>query len=92
MAQYAGFHIDQKPFPIRVKDGGRVEWALDQLIKAGPRGLVRSNPLAPRWAAYVHLLRLKGVTIHTTREYCDVLGGKIACYSLGCDVRKNWTL
>lgn len=47
---------------------GRVRWALQTLIAAGPSGCTSINNPAPRWAAYVHRLRKLGVAIETVTE------------------------
>jgi hypothetical protein len=36
---------------------GRDRWALEELIKAGPKGCTPITNPAPRWAAYVFNLR-----------------------------------
>ena len=47
---------------------GREAWALDQLAEAGPVGCAPIDRPAPRWSAYVHGLRERGVPIETLRE------------------------
>jgi hypothetical protein len=47
---------------------GREAWALDRLIAAGPRGCTPIHRPAPRWSAYVHTLRERGVPIETVTE------------------------
>ena len=42
---------------------GREVWALERLIKAGPKGCTPIEQPAPRWSSYVHLLRGRGVPI-----------------------------
>lgn len=52
---------------IHVK--GRVRWALQNLIAAGPEGCTPIDHPGPRWAAYVHRLRTEcGVEIETVNE------------------------
>ena len=47
---------------------GRDRWALQALIQAGPEGVTPITRPAPRWSAYVHKLREKGVPIETITE------------------------
>lgn len=47
---------------------GRQRWALECLIKAGPRGCTPILNPAPRWAAYVQRLRCAGVAVETIIE------------------------
>ena len=47
---------------------GRAAWALDRLAEAGPVGCTSIVRPAPRWSAYVHRLRERGVPIETLRE------------------------
>lgn len=56
-----------KPFIITTTEG-RVIWALDELIAAGPRGCTPTDNPAPRWSSYVHKLRKAGVDIETVHE------------------------
>lgn len=55
-----------KPFCIVVS--GRVQWALNELRKAGETGITSIENPAPRLAAYVHDLRGMGVEIETITE------------------------
>lgn len=57
---------DGEPFCIAVK--GRVQWALDRLRKAGAKGCTPIDQPAPRWSAYVFVLRSEGVEIETLHE------------------------
>lgn len=59
---------------------GRVAWALIQLAAAGSRGCTSHDTPAPRWAAYVHRLRERGLHVVTFEEEH---GGPFA----GCHVR-----
>lgn len=52
----------------RVFVGGRDEWALRELMRAGAAGCTPLERPAPRWASYVHKLRAKGVAIETIPE------------------------
>lgn len=54
--------------PVTVTLVGRVLWALERLVHAGPRGCTPISEPAPRWAAYVHTLRGLGVPIETINE------------------------
>jgi hypothetical protein len=48
---------------------GRLRWALDRLRDAGPAGCTPiTEPAGPRWAAYIHGLRILGVEIETCHE------------------------
>jgi hypothetical protein len=63
---YLVYHDDGDPFEIRAS--GRFDWALDELIKAGPRGIIPMENPAPRWSAYIHGLRSLGIEIDTVME------------------------
>ena len=63
---YLLYPDDGDPFEIRAS--GRFDWALDELIKAGPIGIVLMENPAPRWSAYVHGLWSLGVEIDTVME------------------------
>jgi hypothetical protein len=47
---------------------GRDEWALRQLMAAGPKGCTPIDNPAPRWSAYIHKLRRMGIDIETVDE------------------------
>jgi hypothetical protein len=51
---------------LRLK--GREAWTLAHLIKAGENGIIPLERPAPRWSAYVHTLRKRGLTIDTVDE------------------------
>lgn len=53
-------------FTIEAK--GREAWALDRLRLAGTMGCTPITEPAPRWSAYVHKLRARGVPIETVHE------------------------
>lgn len=53
---------------FRIVVSGRDRWALEQLRKAGGKGCTPIDNPAPRWAAYVHNLRVLGVPIETLHE------------------------
>ncbi|MBQ0716917.1 MAG: hypothetical protein KBT76_05900 [Sulfitobacter litoralis] len=69
-------HSGGTPYTVRTTDGGtfvivvsgRVQWALNQLRKAGAAGCTPIHNPAPRWAAYIHSLREIGVEIETITE------------------------
>jgi len=54
--------------PFTIKATGRIQWALERLLKAGVRGLTPITEPAPRWSAYVFSLREMGVAILTQHE------------------------
>ena len=48
---------------------GRIAWALDALVKAGPKGCTPIDTPGPRWSSYVHRLRRDhGLAIETHHE------------------------
>lgn len=47
---------------------GRDAWAIAQLIEAGPLGCTPIEHPGPRWSAYVHKWRKRGLPIETIRE------------------------
>ena len=48
---------------------GRVAWTLKELVTAGPDGCTPIDNPAPRWSAYVHLLRHEhGLSVETIYE------------------------
>ena len=47
---------------------GRLLWTLQQLVRAGARGVTPIERPAPRWSHYVHQLRALGLYIETIRE------------------------
>ena len=48
--------------------GGRVRWALEALIAAGPKGCTPITMPGPRWSHYVFRLRREGVDVETIHE------------------------
>ncbi|MBX4898596.1 winged helix domain-containing protein [Rhizobium bangladeshense] len=52
--------------PIKVV--GRDAWALQNLVRAGPRGCTPIDHPGPRWSHYVFKLRRFGFTIQTLDE------------------------
>ena len=54
---------------LALRLNGRVSWALNELIKANMKGCTPINQPAPRWSAYVHVLRHRyGLDIATIHE------------------------
>jgi len=51
-----------------VKVRGREAWALNELIRAGSKGVTPLESPGPRWSAYVFDLRGFGIRIETTNE------------------------
>jgi len=77
-----------EPFTIEAK--GREAWALDRLRWAGPKGCTPITQPAPRWAAYVHSLRGRGVPIETrTEPHGGEFAGHHARYILRAAVQKG---
>lgn len=75
-------------FTIEAK--GRDAWALDRLRLAGPRGCTPIDEPAPRWSAYVHTLRGRGVPIETvTEKHGGDFAGHHGRYVLRATVRKG---
>ena len=69
---------------------GREAWALDRLRWAGPTGCTPITQPAPRWAAYVHSLRGRGVPIETlTEPHGGEFSGHHARYILRAKVQKG---
>lgn len=66
MTTYRVQNIGDAPFEIH--PAGRVEWALQRLIKAGADGCTPITEPAPRWSDYVFRLRKLGVSIETIYE------------------------
>ena len=63
---YLLYPDDGDPFEIRAS--GRFDWALEEHIKAGSEGIIPMENPAPRWSAYVHVLRSLGIEIDTIME------------------------
>ena len=89
----AARHNGGTPYTITPTDGGafvivisgRVQWALDQLRKAGAVGCTPIYNPAPRWSAYVFSLREIGVQIETiTEPHEGDFPGHHARYVLRC--------
>jgi len=47
---------------------GLEAWALNELAKAGLKGCTPINQPAPRWSAYIYLLRKRSIHIETVTE------------------------
>jgi hypothetical protein len=54
--------------PARLAFRGRTAWALGALSDAGERGVTPIERPAPRWSAYICLLRRAGLVIETIEE------------------------
>lgn len=77
-----------EPFDLYAK--GREAWALDRLRAAGPKGCTPITEPAPRWSAYVHKLRERGVPIETlTEPHGGEFAGHHGRYVLRAMVRKG---
>ena len=77
-----------EPFTIEAK--GREAWALDRLRWAGPKGCTPIEQPAPRWSAYVHTLRGRGVPIETVTEpHGGEFAGTHGRYVLRAKVQKG---
>jgi hypothetical protein len=88
MAQYIIAPEGGEPFAVEAK--GRNAWALDRLREAGPKGCTPIEQPAPRWAAYVHSLRTRGVPIETVTEpHGGEFSGMHGRYVLRAMVRKG---
>ncbi|MGJ8583879.1 MAG: winged helix domain-containing protein [Marinosulfonomonas sp.] len=75
----------ERPRTFELK--GRLGWTVLQLAQAGAHGVTSIERPAPRWSAYVHDLRRRGIPIETEMvahggAYC----GHHARYRLTCDV------
>lgn len=67
---------------------GRVVWLVENLIRAGKRGITSLENPAPRIAAYVHKAKRAGVPINKVTEPHDGLySGHHARYFIGEGVR-----
>ena len=53
---------------FKITVSGRDRWALETLMRAGPKGCTPITRPAPRWSAYVFNLRKLGVEIVTHTE------------------------
>jgi hypothetical protein len=76
---------------LRIVVSGRVQWALNELCRAGSVGCTPIHNPAPRWAAYVYDLREMGVEIETiTETHQGEFPGHHARYVLRCGVVREW--
>lgn len=72
---------ETQAFVVTVR--GREKWALQALMAAGPLGCTPIDNPAPRWSAYVHDLRARGVAIETlTEAHAGPFAGNHARYVL----------
>lgn len=72
-----------------IHPAGRVRWALEALIAAGPKGCTPITTPGPRWASYVEKLRRQGVPIETLHEpHGGSFPGHHARYVLRAEVRR----
>lgn len=62
------YHIQNGDKTFAIKVNGRIDWALQQLLRRGVNGCTPIDTPAPRWSAYVHELRKLGVDIVTVDE------------------------
>lgn len=56
---------------FKITVSGRDRWALETLMRMGPKGCTPITQPAPRWSAYVYNLRKLGVGIVTLTEPHD---------------------
>jgi hypothetical protein len=76
--------------PFTIEATGREAWALDRLLTAGQKGCTPIDQPAPRWSAYVHKLRKRGVPIETVTEaHGGPYSGTHGRYVLRADVQKG---
>lgn len=69
---------------------GREAWALERLGAAGAAGCTPITEPAPRWSAYVHKLRRRGLPIETIHEaHGGEFAGHHARYVLHARVEKG---
>jgi hypothetical protein len=75
--------------PLRTFElDGRLGWAMTQLSAAGAKGVATIERPAPRWSAYVHKLRQRGIQIDTLMEpHAGSYPGQHARYRLACDIK-----
>ncbi|WP_420380727.1 winged helix domain-containing protein [Marivita sp.] len=67
---------------------GRLGWTMTQLSIAGAKSVASIECPAPRWSAYVHKLRQRGVQIDTEMEpHHGTYPGQHARYKLACHVQ-----
>tara|TARA_R110002072_G_scaffold251979_1_gene410838 strand:+ start:1649 stop:2056 length:408 start_codon:yes stop_codon:yes gene_type:complete len=77
--------------PFRIVVSGRVQWALEELRRAGVDGITSYTNPAPRLSAYVHTLRESGVEIETiTEPHEGDFPGHHARYVLRSGAVPNW--
>lgn len=80
--------LETEDGPQRLAFEGREAWALGQLIAAGDRGVTPLERPAPRWSAYVFMLRKSGIDIETIHEpHAEAFAGHHGRYVLRSRVR-----
>jgi hypothetical protein len=67
MAYFTIHPEGSESFCIQIE--GRELWTLERLIHAGASGCTPITEPAPRWSAYVHKLRKRGIPIETRHEH-----------------------
>lgn len=78
---------NDEPFTVHIR--GREAWALERLVHAGLIGCTPITEPAPRWSAYIHRLRERGIPIDTIHEPHDgEFAGTHARYVLRASVHK----
>lgn len=78
--------------PFNVSATGRERWTLESLIAAGSNGCTPIDNPAPRWSAYVFVLRQKGILIETvTEQHGGQFKGNHARYVLRSKVSRAET-
>ena len=79
---------DEEVFDVILS--GRQAWALQQLVLAGIKGCTPLEHPAPRWSAYIHELRQRGIKIETIREkHAGQFAGTHGRYVLCSSVKKK---
>lgn len=88
MGNKTSFEVNPETGIVTIELGGRLRWALEQLMKAGAKGVTPLENPALRWAAYVHRLRELGIDIETkTERHAKPFAGNHARYVLRSQVR-----
>jgi hypothetical protein len=78
---------DTRGEPRRIAVSGRDRWALESLMRAGPKGCTPIDHPGPRWSAYVFNLKEAGVAIEkVTEPHKGHFPGHHARYRLACTV------
>jgi hypothetical protein len=88
MAEYCISNGTEACFRLNLK--GRVRWAMECLIAAGPKGCTPIDNPGPRWSAYVFDLRELNVQIETIHEpHGEPFSGTHARYVLQSTVSRG---